>query len=91
MFKKTYIQTLARSIALALVPRTPLSRPQDYSADPLSHPDLSGMSLQQLADLPFEPRHIAMPIVLPKRRNAGKAVQKPAIPASACIAAASPL
>lgn len=87
MFKKTYIQTLARSIALAFVQRTHLSRPQDYSADPLSHPDLSGMSLQQLADLPFEPRAM----VMPTRRNAGKAVQKPAIPASACIAATCPL
>lgn len=87
MFKKTYIQTLARSIALAFAPRTHLSRPQDYSADPLSHPDLSGMSLQQLADLPFEPRSM----VMPPRDGVGNPVKSPAFPASACIAAPSPL
>lgn len=91
MFKKTYIRTLADTIALAFVPQTHLSRPQDYSSDPLSHPDLSGMSLQQLADLPFEPRRLAAPLAVPTRDGVGKVVKRPANPASACIAATAPL
>ena len=30
-------------------------------SDPLSHPDLREMSLDQLADLPFDPRRICDP------------------------------
>lgn len=32
--------------------------PANWWRDPLSHPDLQKMSLDQLADLPFDPRVI---------------------------------
>jgi|GEM_PF-3032841 len=38
--------------------RTPDADPHRWRRDPLSHPDLQRMSLQELADLPFDPTRI---------------------------------
>ncbi|WP_149757734.1 hypothetical protein [Roseivivax sediminis] len=44
---------------LAGTPKDMCPGPDDWRRDPLSHPDLRGMSLRELADLPFDPRDIA--------------------------------
>jgi hypothetical protein len=39
-------------------PRPIPSDEMSWEADPLSHPDLRKMSVDQLADLPFDPRRV---------------------------------
>jgi hypothetical protein len=90
MLKKTYMLTFGRLIALRLVRWTRATRPQDYSADPLAHPALSGMSLVELADLPFEPSSFAAPAA-ERAASAARRARRPANRASACIPAPSPL
>lgn len=50
------LRKLLERLARSLEPKDPLSWKQEWEADPLSHPDLQRMTLEQLADLPFERR-----------------------------------
>ncbi len=45
---------LLERLARSLEPHDPLSLKKEWETDPLSHPDLQRMTLEQLADLPFE-------------------------------------
>lgn len=91
MFKKTYIEPLGNLLALALSRWTPELCPLDHAQDPLSHPAIRAMSSTELADLPFEPYVIAEPAGMRRRGNAANRAGTPAIRASACITAPSPL
>lgn len=45
---------LLERLARSLETKDSLSWEKEWEADPLSHPDLQRMPLEQLADLPFE-------------------------------------
>jgi hypothetical protein len=45
---------LLERLARSLEPKDSLSSKQEWEADPLAHPDLQRMTLERLADLPFE-------------------------------------
>jgi len=51
---------LLERLVRSLKPHDPPSWEKEWEADPLSHPDLQRMTLEQLADLPFERGGIPM-------------------------------
>ena len=51
------LKTLVRPLLGRTGPTDATAR-RSWCSDPLSHPDLQSMSLNQLADLPFEPARI---------------------------------
>jgi hypothetical protein len=65
--------------------------PDTYAADPLSHPDLAGMSQSELADLPFDPYALPRASRVAARQTEAGRDARGLSAAKPCIAGARPL